>query len=314
MTTRSMKIQVHSRQSVAIFKTSLVAAAGSLLGGLALWQWLARQRRSSLGLVLPRGSALITGASSGIGAEFARQLARAGYDLLLVARREERLRQLAAELASRYSVEVDVVTADLATKDGIEQVAARIEQLDDLVLLVNNAGFGTQGDFAEIALQPQLDMITVHLTASVRLIHAALPALVRRRAGAIINVSSIAAFFATPGGANYGATKAYLNTFSEALQAELAGTGVKVQALCPGFTLTEFHDTPEYEPDHRSKIPGAVWMSAEAVVEESLAKLGSNQVIVVPGWHYRALIASTQTPFGPHIRALGRRLRRRFLR
>lgn len=287
---------------------------GSLVGSLLLWQLLTQQRRSNLEMVLPCGRAVITGASSGIGAEFARQLAHAGYDLLLVARREERLKRLATELASRSGIEVDVLAADLSTKDGIEQVAARIEQIDDLVLLINNAGFGTQGYFADTALQPQLDMITVHLTASVRLIHAALPGLIRRRAGAIINVSSIAAFFATPGGANYGATKAYLNTFSEALQAELAGAGVKVQALCPGFTLTEFHDTPEYEADHRSQIPAAVWMSAEAVVRESLAKLSSEQVIVVPGRHYRALIASTQTPFGPYIRALSRRLRRRFLR
>lgn len=295
------------------FKWAIVVGVSSLAGSL-MFQRLTRRSQTRLGMVLPRGTVLITGASSGIGAAYARQLARAGYDLILVARREERLIQIAAEITSNSGIRAETLAADLATTEGIEQVARRIEQLDDLVLLVNNAGFGTQGYFAEIAWQPQHDMLMVHLMASLRLMHAALPGLIQRRAGAIINVSSISAFFATPGGANYAATKAYLNTFSEALQAELSGTGVKVQALCPGFTLTEFHDTPEYEPDHRSKVPAELWMTAEAVVQESLAALASNKVIVVPGWQYRALVASTRTPLGSLIRMGGRWAAGRFLR
>jgi short-subunit dehydrogenase len=254
---------------------------------------------------------LITGASSGIGAEFARQLARAGYDLLLVARREERLHALAGELTRAYAIQVETMTADLTTERDIQRVEQQAAALDALVLLINNAGFGTQGPFAASDLDKQLAMITLHITASVRLMRAALPGMSRRRAGAIINVSSIAAFFATAGGANYGATKAYLNTFSEALQIELQETGVKVQALCPGFTLSEFHDTAEYQRFHRSQVPRRLWMTAEAVVSDSLAALAGNKVIVVPGWQYRALVASSNNPLGSLIRQVGGRIRRR---
>lgn len=262
--------------------------------------------RTALGL--PRGSALITGASSGAGAEFARQLAAAGYDLILTARREDKLRELAARLSAEHGVAADVVRADLTQPDDIARLEALIAGRDDVAVLVNNAGFGTSGNFADVALDAQLDMISVHVLATVRLTHAVLPQMIARRAGAVINVSSVASFFASPGGATYGASKAYLNVFSEALQGELDGSGVIIQALCPGFFYSGFHDTAEYEGFDRAQIPESLWMPAEEVVAESLASLGKNNVIVVPGRQYKLLVATARSPLGGPVRALGRRV------
>lgn len=257
---------------------------------------------------LPPGPALITGASSGIGAEFARQLAAAGHELILTARREELLTALADELRAAYGVAVEVVVADLAQPEGIERVEAAIAGREALGVLINNAGFGTNGRFLDVVIDRSLDMISVHITASVRLMKAALPSMVARGRGAIINVSSIAAFYNSAGGANYGATKAYLNSFSEALQNELVDTGVTVQALCPGFTYSGFHETPEYTGFDRSAIPQKLWMTAEAVVAESLESVGNGKVIVVPGRQYKMMRALAVGPFGSLIRQTGRKL------
>jgi short-subunit dehydrogenase len=258
------------------------------------------------------GLALITGASSGIGAEFARQLAAAGHDLVLVARRQEMLAALAAELTGRYAVRAEVLAADLSSPEDIRRVEEAIRARPDLGVLVNNAGFGTNGHFMAVPIDRSQDMIAVHIIASVRLAHAALPAMVERGRGDIINVSSIAAFFTAAGGATYGATKAYLNVFSEALQVELAGTGVRVQALCPGFTTSGFHDTPAYEGFDRSAIPDRLWMTAESVVRESLESMPKGKVIVIPGRQYKLMAAAATGPFGGSIRSTGRRLAARF--
>ena len=183
---------------------------------------------------------------------------------------------------------------------------------DDLVLLVNNAGFGTRGEFIDVPLERTMAMIAVHVLATVALCRAAAPGMIARGEGAIINVSSIAAFFPSAGGANYGATKAYLNAFSEALAAELRGTGVAVQALCPGFTTTEFHDVGDYEAFDRGQIPAPLWMPAADVVAESLAALGSGRVIVVPGAKYRAIVAAANSPLGDPIRQAARAVRARW--
>lgn len=260
------------------------------------------------------GTALITGASSGIGAAFARRLAAEGYDLVLVARREARLAALAAELQQRYPIRAEVLAADLAKPTDVERVEQRLAALSELSLLINNAGFGTAGFFSQSDLARELDMIQVHLTTSLRLSRAALPGLIARRRGAIINVSSSAAFFPTPGAATYCASKSYLNVFSEALQAELAGTGVRVQALCPGFTYTEFHDTPEYKDFDRARIPKFLWMTAEAVVSASLQALGQGQVICIPGWHYRLGVKVIGNPLvWPWVRWLFFRVRNRLV-
>jgi short-subunit dehydrogenase len=259
-------------------------AAGALGGFAALRRLTTRNQPPTL--LETHGesrTALITGASSGIGAAFARQLAPIGYNLILVARREERLTAFAAELQRRYPIGTEVLVADLANAADIERIERRIAELESLDLLINNAGFGAPGQFVEADLTTQLNMIHVHVVASVRLTRAALPGMIARDHGAIINLSSIASLVPIPGSATYSASKAYLNVFSEALQAELIGTGVKIQALCPGFTHTGFHDTPEHKGFHRSRIPEAMWMSAEDVVTESLSALDRRQVIFVPG-------------------------------
>ncbi|MCX7706442.1 MAG: SDR family oxidoreductase [Anaerolineae bacterium] len=237
-----------------------------------------------------RKIALITGASSGIGAEFARQLAAAGYDLILVARRESRLKALAATLSQEHNVHVQWLTADLATEAGIAAVTAYITGLPRLDLLVNNAGFGTGGAFAEADVAEQAAMLNLHMMAPMRLSHAALPGMIARRSGGIINVASLAGFMALPGSANYCATKAYLATFSQAVAAEVRRHGVRVQALCPGFTVTEFHDRPDQGGFDRSRIPRFAWGSARAVVADSLRGLARGQIVCVPGFLNRLIL------------------------
>ncbi|MBW7885870.1 MAG: SDR family oxidoreductase [Caldilineaceae bacterium] len=236
--------------------------------------------------------ALITGASSGIGAEFARQLAAYGYDLVLVARRAEGLQILAGELESAFGVQVEFLPADLATDGGVSVVEARVRSLDRLEVLVNAAGFGLVGRLMHADPEKQQRMVYLHVMATMRLTQAALPGMVARQRGAIVNVSSVAAFLRRGrGSVNYIATKAYINVFSQVLQAELRGTGVQVQALCPGFTRTGFHETAEYARFRREQYPAFMWQTAEEVVRGSLAAVGNGQVIVVPGALYRLLVA-----------------------
>ncbi|MBI1994364.1 MAG: SDR family oxidoreductase [Deltaproteobacteria bacterium] len=193
------------------------------------------------------GAALITGASSGIGAAFARRLASQGYNLVLVARREKRLRTLSEEMQGQFNVEAQVFPADLSHPLDLERLEKRTAEIANLEMLINNAGFGAPGKFMEMQVEKSIEMIQVHVIATVRLCRAALPAMIARGRGWIINVSSIAAFMASPRNATYCATKAYLNLFSQGLQDELTGTGVRVQALCPGLTHTEFHDIPGFK-------------------------------------------------------------------
>jgi uncharacterized protein len=240
-------------------------------------------------------SAVVTGASSGIGAAFARKLARQGFDLLLVARRADRLRQLSDELAASHHVRVDLCVADLADAAAVEQVADLLTARLDLELLINNAGFGTVGHFADKELQPQMDMLRVHVLAAARLAGAALPGMIRRGRGGIVNVSSIGAWLPCAGNVQYAATKSYLNTFSEGLQDELRGTGVRVQALCPGFTYTEFHDSKQMRGFDRAQVAKRLWMSADDVAEYSLRALQRNRVIAIPGLHNRLLARILRT-------------------
>ena len=300
-------------------KTTSHWGAKAALAGLAAAGAVVAARRVGVGrrtaptsVSLPRGRVVITGASAGIGEEFARQLAAAGFDLTLVARRVERLQALADELSTAHGIRAEAWPADLADETDVAALANRLAATGDLVLLVNNAGFGTRGEFVEVALERTLDMIRVHVLATVTLCRAAAPGMAARGGGAIINVSSIAAFFPSAGGANYGATKAYLNAFSEALAAELRDSGVVVQALCPGFTTTEFHDVGDYQNFDRDQIPAPLWMPAREVVAESLAALGGRRVIVVPGARYRAIVAAANSPLGNPIRQAARAVRARW--
>ena len=237
------------------------------------------------------GTALITGASSGIGAVFARRLAAHGLNLILVARRADKLEALAQELKQRYSIDVELLVADLSTPDGTATVVARIEVIKPLAMLINNAGFGTTGTFLEVELAKQEAMLKVHIDAPLRLCHAALPGMLKQGHGAIINVASISAFLPVSGSVNYSASKAYLVNFSRALQTELADTGIKVQALCPGFTYTEFHATGDYTDFDRTRIPRGFWMSSEAVVIASLRDLARGRTVCIPGFKNHLLTA-----------------------
>lgn len=235
---------------------------------------------------MSRGLAVVTGATAGIGREFAEQLAGRGYDLLLVARDQDRLTEAATSLASAHGVRTEAFRADLTRDDEVTWLGERIAASPRLALLVNNAGFGTRGRLAEVDPGKQEAMVRLHTLAPMRLTQAALPVMLRNRAGAVVNVSSIASFISSAGNANYCATKAYLRTFSEALAAEVAGTGVQVQSLCPGFTRTEFHSRMA-QPD---RLPKFAWMSARAVVEHSLHCLDrGGPTVCIPGLRFRFL-------------------------
>lgn len=236
---------------------------------------------------LPEGAAVITGASSGIGETFARALAQRGHDMILTSRRGERLRGLAGELESAHGVRVEIVAADLATDDGLAQMEEAVRRVEKLALLVNNAGFGVGRSFSQAPLADHEAMVRVHVLAPMRLMHAALNRMRDGRGGAIINVSSVASFLTRGGGPNYSGTKAYLNVFSQNLAGQVAKYNVKVQALCPGFTTTEFHAAMRVGDGQRPGFPGWLWLSADEVVAASLRALPRGRVIVVPGWQYK---------------------------
>ncbi len=239
--------------------------------------------------------AALTGASSGIGEAFARRLAAEGWNLLLTARRRERLESLAQELTERHSVAVEVFPADLESESDLGRLEERLASLPGLELLVNNAGFGLPGAFWELSAAGHLSMLTVHVLATVRLTRAALPAMRERGRGGVINVASIAAFWPV-GSTAYHASKAYLVAFSRGLAQELEGSGVRVQALCPGFTYTGFHDSEHYKGDEREKTPRWMWMEADPVAAISLSDLARGRTVCVPGFRNRFLLALGHVP------------------
>ena len=242
-----------------------------------------------------RPLAVVTGASSGIGADFARQLAARGYDLMITARRGDRLQALAAELKP---VAVEVVVANLASDAGRALLTEKILHATKLALLVNNAGFGTLGLLEEAALEEQDQMHRLHILTTLALSHAALRnfkgrPLEEAQTKGIINVSSVASFIQSPTSVSYNATKAWMTSFTEGLAAEQSAqaTGIRTQALCPGFTFSEFHDHANLG---RGGIPKQLWLSSQFVVAESLAGFDSGKVIVIPGWRYKLLVGFIQ--------------------
>lgn len=236
-----------------------------------------------------RPLALITGASSGIGATFALHLAARGCDLLLVARRADRLEVQARAIEAAHPVHVDTLPADLTREADLEAVAQRIAAAPNLEFLVNNAGFGVTGLFFSGPVEGPDQMHRLHVLAPMRLMHAALRGMVARRRGNIINVSSVSGFGQNPGSVSYSATKTWMSSFTEGLYMELksAGSPVRVQALCPGFTVTEFHDVMHFD---RQTVPRWMWMSADEVVTASLRGLDRDRLFVVPGWRYGLLV------------------------
>jgi uncharacterized protein len=226
-------------------------------------------------------SALVTGASSGIGKEIARQLAAEGTDLVLVARDTARLEAVAADLREAHGVEAEVLTADLSDAGQLATVEARLADPDRPIdLLVNNAGFGTYGRFADLDIEGEQREIDLNVVALVRLTHAAVGPMLARHRGAILNVSSVAGLQATPNNATYGATKAFVASFSEAVHEELQGTGVSLTVVLPGFTRTEFQARAGIEG---RTIPGPLWQTAEQCVAEALAATRAGKAWVVTG-------------------------------
>ena len=241
-----------------------------------------------------RPLALITGASSGLGAAFAERLARDQYDLVLVARRRDRLEDLGQRLHGEHGVTVDVLPADLSVAADVAAVERRIAERPHLARLVNNAGFGGYMPFIELAPDQAEALIRVQVVAVMRLTRAALPGMIARGEGAVINVSSRLAFSGPlptpplPNRATYVGAKAFINSFTQLLAGELLGTGVRVQALCPGLIATEFH---EHVGANTAAFPAAMVMSPEDVVQASLAGLALGEVICMPPLADASLLA-----------------------
>lgn len=244
-------------------------------------------------------TALITGATSGIGLAFARTLAQRGHDIVLVARDRERLDLVAAELRG-HRVEVETISADLTDRAQLGVVEQRLRDRP-VEILVNNAGFGVQQRFAGGDLDAEQQMLDVLVTAVMRLTHAALPGMIARGSGAVLNVSSVAGWIT---GGTYSAAKAWVTVFSESLSQELAGTGVHVTAVCPGFTHTEFHQRASMEIDG---VPEWMWLDAQDVVDRALSDVRKGRAVSVAGRQYKALSLAAQYLPRPLVRSLGSR-------
>ena len=235
-----------------------------------------------------RPVALVTGPTSGIGAGFAEKLASRGYDLVLVARNAERMAQLAAELERHYGARSEILVADLATLEGRSAVEQRLHQ--GVQFLVNNAGFGLAGEFWTLTpeqLQAQLD---VNVTAVMQFTRAALPAMLAAAKGDIINVASVVGLISGRG-STYSASKAYVVSFTEGLAYGLSGTGVRMQALCPGLVHTEFHERAGLDME---KVPKAFWLDVDKVVAGSFADLAAGKFVSVPSFQYKALTTAAR--------------------
>ncbi len=240
-------------------------------------------------------TALVTGASAGIGMEFARILARRGFNLVITARRAERLQHLAAELKSHSGVSVRVLPADLAHMDGTRHLADALEHEQIAIdMLINNAGFGIAGRYRDVPWERHSEFIQLMLTGPCELTRHLLPGMTRRGYGRIINVSSVAGLI--PGAASstlYGATKAFLISFTQSLHSEQRGTGVYVSALCPGYTYTEFHDVSGTR-ERMNRMPKFMWLDATRVVQDGYSAVMRNQPICVPGLQYKAIVSFTR--------------------
>ena len=255
-----------------------------------------------------RKRALVTGASAGIGESFARLLAHEGYDLILVARDLNRLNQRREQLLLDHpAISIDVVSADLATEEGIFAVEELVKS--GLSVLINNAGFGINKSFTKSHIDNEKDLLSVLVTAPLRLTHAALSssegndASVSERELKIINVSSVASWIA---GGTYSAAKSYLTVLSESLHTELTGSKVKVMALCPGFTRTEFHQRGRMK---MSGLPNFLWMSADEVTAIAWRDLNAGKPVSVPGWHYKILSVIARSAPRPWVRKIGMNMR-----
>jgi len=251
-------------------------------------------------------TALVTGATAGIGESFTRLLAAKGYDLVIVARDKKRLQERADSLSKKYKIEVEVLQADLSVPTQLAKVEKRLENPKKPIdVLINNAGFGIKDSFLRSNIADEILLIDVLAKAPMQLMHAVLPQMLARDSGTIINVSSVASFIA---GGTYSAAKSYLTVHTESLHTELSNTNLKISALCPGFTHTEFHQRGKMK---MSGLPNFMWLEADQVVAKSWQAAMAGKAICIPGWQYKTL--STIARFGPRplVRKLGIKVRAR---
>jgi short-subunit dehydrogenase len=251
-------------------------------------------------------TALVTGATAGIGASYANLLAKEGFDLILVARDLPRLNQVAKELSKSFGVKTQCIKADLTKPSQLARVEKRVADLKQPIdVLVNNAGFGIKDSFTVSNLDKEQELLDVLVTAPMRLTHAVLPVMVKRNTGIIVNVSSVASFIA---GGTYSAAKSYLTVFSESLHTELRGTNVKISALCPGFTRTEFHSRGRMK---MTALPKFMWLDSDKLVSKSWKHANANRAISIPGWQYKILSAIARNAPRPIVRKVGMNVRKK---
>ena len=248
--------------------------------------------------------ALVTGATAGIGESFTRLLAKNNYNIVLVARDLPRLQERARDLESKFKVSTHVIQADLSTDAGcliVEKYIAN-NQID---VLINNAGFGINKAFTMSALDAEQQLLDVLVRTPVRLMHVALPQMKKRNKGVVINVSSVASFIA---GGTYSASKSYLTVLSESLHTELAGTHVKISALCPGFTRTEFHQRGRMS---MKGLPSFMWLDSDTLVSKSWSDAIKGKAVSIPGWQYKLLVFVIQRLPRSIVRRVGMNVRRK---
>lgn len=252
----------------------------------------------------------MTGASSGIGTAFARRLAASGHGLVLVARNEERLARFAGELRSGYGIEVEVLCADLSDPDELAEVEQRVgDETLPVDLVINNAGYTTYGDFADIGVEGEAGQVDLHVRATLRLTHVAARRMRKQGQGGVINVSSAAAFQPGPGLATYTSTKAFIVSFSESLHEELRADGVTVTCVCPGYTRTELQERADVDMSH---LPNLMWQSADEVARSGLDGHARGRAVVVPGLVNRVMAVSARLmPCALTRRAAAKLLRQR---
>ena len=248
--------------------------------------------------------ALVTGATAGIGESFTRLLADNNYNIVLVARDLPRMQERARDLESKYGVSTHVIQADLATDVGcavVEQYIAN-NQID---VLINNAGFGINKAFTMSALDEEEQLLDVLVRTPMRLMHVALPLMKQRNKGVVINVSSVASFIA---GGTYSASKSYLTVLSESLHTELIGTNVKISALCPGFTRTEFHQRGRMS---MKGLPAFMWLNSDALVAKAWSDALKGKAVSIPGWQYQLLVFVIQLLPRSIVRKVGMSMRKK---
>ena len=248
--------------------------------------------------------ALVTGATAGFGESFTRLLAAKGFNLVLVARDEARLHERAAGLRENFGAESIVIVADLATEAGCAKVEDYI-RANEIEVLINNAGFGINKAFTMSDLAKEEEVLKVLVRTPMRLMHVILPGMKERNSGVIINVSSVASFIA---GGTYSAAKSYLTVLTEAVNTELKSTNIKVSALCPGFTRTEFHQRGKMK---MSGLPDFMWLNSDKLVEQSWKDAQANKPVSIPGWQYKLLVAIVSIAPRKFVRNIGMNIRKK---